>query len=75
MTSRQNGRGQPTPQGGQKSKIFGEKNIKNEIGTIELLKMQIFSQIGQSLKITLTGGKKGFFGGVKPPWGVNKNFR
>ena len=56
---------------GVKSPKFWKKIIKNEIGTIKLLKMQIFRQIGQSLKITLTGGggQKGFFLGGETPLG------
>ena len=59
---------------GVKSQKNWKNNIKIEIGTIKLLKMQIFSQIGQSLKIPLTGGKKGFFGG-KQEFSVKKQRR
>ena len=36
--------------------------------------MQIFSQIRQSLKITLTGAKRVFFWGGEPPLGGEQEF-
>ena len=48
--------------------FFGQNNIKNEFSAIKLVKVQIFSQIGQLLKKSLSGGsKRGYFEYKNPP--------
>ena len=44
-------------QRGSRQVFFGKKNIRNEFSTIKLARVQIFSQIGQLLKITIRGGQ------------------
>ena len=59
----------PSPQG-VTTTFWGQNNIKNEIGTIKLLRMQIFSKIQQLLKITILGGDfLTFLGSKMPPQG------
>ena len=54
--------------------FWGQNNIKNEISTIKLLRVQIFSKIQQLLKITILGGIFLHFLGQKCPPGGELEF-
>ena len=62
------------PKGGNDN-FFGKKTIKNEFSTIKLVKVQIFSQIGQLLKKSLLkGGNFQHFLGGNAPLGEELEF-
>ena len=63
------------PKGGHDN-CFGQNNIKNEFSAIKLVRLKIFSQIGQILKKSLLGGsKRGYFEYKNPPERGILNFR
>jgi len=68
--------GSADAQKGVTTTFFGQNNIKNEFRAIKLVRVQIFSQIGQLLKKSLLGAQKGGILNTKTPQkGGILNFR
>ena len=75
--SQKGGFGYKTPLGcpqGITTTFLGQNNIKNEISTIKLLRVQIFSKIQQLLNYYLRGGFFNIFGVKNAPQGGELEF-